>query len=106
MSRFQFRLKVVFAVVTTATLLLATVGAITGTTTTFGTFLGAMTLCAIATLTAAFFLGAILYLAFFLTVILFEPQAMRPSGLQLRMALVGLAVTVGALLLVIRFIAD
>lgn len=109
MSRFQFGLKFVFALVTAATFLLATVAALTGTTTAFGTILGAMTLCAVATLTVGFILWAILYLAFFVTIIIFEPQARRPSGLQLRMAvlsLVGVVVAFGACLLVIKAIVD
>lgn len=109
MNRFQFGLKVVFAVVTAATFLMVTVAALTGTTTSFGTFLGAMALCAVGTLTVGFILWAILYLAFFVTIIIFEPQARKPSGLQLRMAALSLAavtVALGACLLVIMAIVD
>jgi hypothetical protein len=106
---FQFRLRAVFAAFTVAASLLAAVSAITGKTTAFGTFLGAMVLCATATLIVGFFIWAIFYLAVFLIIIIFESRARQPSCLRFRMAalsLAAVAVVFGACLLVGVFIVD
>ena len=83
----QFSLKFIFAATTSAALLMVIVATVrAGAATAFGKLLAAWLLCGIAALIFGYVAATILYLAFLLAVLLFEPAARRPTFLQFRRA--------------------
>ena len=99
---FQFRLKSLFAITTAAAVLMAIAASLSArSATAFGTLLAACLLSGIAALAFGYVAATILYLAFLLTVLLFEPAVRRPTLVQFKLAARMLAIS--AVLLAAEF---
>lgn len=85
--RVQFGLKFAFATTTGAALLMLIVATVrAGAATAFGKLLAACILCGIAALIFGYIAATILYLAFLITVLVFEPAPRRPTLVQFKRA--------------------